>query len=144
MTEQPGIAVRRAAHVRDFPPENCGRVRGNVRRDAKVEPGVKRSLLNEWQDLLEPGVASVNVAASIGVSGRAYRTGGEGSQRQMVIVHGQRQLLQMVDALDAPRCFARGLDRGEQEGDKDPDDRDHHQKLNKSERTAGGASVAHD
>ena len=57
----------------------------------------------------------------------------------MVVVQGQADLLQVVDALRPPGRLAGGLDGGQQQRDQDRDDRDHHQQLD--QREAGPASV---
>jgi hypothetical protein len=46
-----------------------------------------------------------------------------------VVLNGERHLLQIIDALGAPRGFARRLNGGEQECHEDSDDRDHNEQL---------------
>jgi len=57
-------------------------------------------------------------------------------------VKGQTELLQIVAALRPPCRFARGLNRGQQQGDKDADDRDHHQQFDQSK--TGTLMIWHD
>jgi hypothetical protein len=52
----------------------------------------------------------------------------------VVVVTGQADLLEVVGAVDAVGGRADLLDGGEQHGDENADDGDHHQKLNESER----------
>ena len=51
----------------------------------------------------------------------------------MVVVHGQPELLQVVDALDPPRRLASRLNGRQQERDQDGDDRDDDQQLDERE-----------
>ena len=55
--------------------------------------------------------------------------------RAVVIVHRQSNLLQIVQALGPPRRFPRRLNGGQQQGDQDADDGDHHQQLDQREGT---------
>jgi len=48
-------------------------------------------------------------------------------------VGGQRDLLEVVGALDAGGGLAHLLDGGQQEADEDGDDGDHHQQLDQRE-----------
>jgi len=54
-------------------------------------------------------------------------------------VHGQPDLLQIVDALGTTGSLTRGLDRGQQQRDQDGNDCDDHEKFDQSE----GATTAH-
>ena len=58
-------------------------------------------------------------------------------RRGLIDVHvvgdGQRDLLEVVDALRAARGLARRLDGRQEERDQDGDDRDHDQKLDQCE-----------
>src|SRR5262249_10869040 len=51
----------------------------------------------------------------------------------VVVVRGQGDLLEVVQALGACGGRADLLDGGEQQADEDGDDRDHHQQLNQGE-----------
>jgi hypothetical protein len=51
----------------------------------------------------------------------------------VVIVHGQADLLQIVDALDAPRGFTRRLNGRQQKRDQNRNDGDDDQELDQSE-----------
>ena len=51
----------------------------------------------------------------------------------MVVVHGEAELLEVVDALDAPGGRAGGLHGGQQQGDQDGDDGDHDEQLDQRE-----------
>ena len=51
----------------------------------------------------------------------------------MVVVDGQADLLEVVDALRPPGRLAGRLHGGQQQGDQDRDDRDHHQELDERE-----------
>jgi hypothetical protein len=51
----------------------------------------------------------------------------------VVVVEGEADLLQVVDAPGPPRRLARRLDGGQQQGDQDGDDRDDHQQLDQRE-----------
>jgi hypothetical protein len=46
-----------------------------------------------------------------------------------VVVQGQGELLQMIDALAPPGGFSGGLHRGQQQRDQNPDNRDHDQQF---------------
>jgi hypothetical protein len=56
----------------------------------------------------------------------------------VVIVYGQGQLVEVVGALDAGRCLADLLDRGDQQADEDGDDGDDDQQFD--ERKPGPAT----
>ncbi len=58
----------------------------------------------------------------------------EGPQRRVVIVHRQRDLLDVVLALQVPRRLPRRLHRRQQQGNQSADDGDDHQKLDERER----------
>ena len=62
----------------------------------------------------------------------------------MVILRGQGQLLQVVDALGPAGGLARGLDGGQQEGDQDGDDGDDDQQLDQREAAARKARAGRD
>jgi hypothetical protein len=47
----------------------------------------------------------------------------------VVIVNGQRNLLQVIGALHAPRRLAGGLNSRQQQGDQNANDGNHHQQL---------------
>ena len=51
----------------------------------------------------------------------------------LVVVHGDPELLQVVDALGAAGGLAGRLHGGQQEADQDRDDRDHDQQLDQGE-----------
>ena len=51
----------------------------------------------------------------------------------VVVVQGDAELLQVVDALGATGGLAGRLDGGQEQGDQDGDDRDHHQQLDQRE-----------
>jgi hypothetical protein len=52
---------------------------------------------------------------------------GERSPRIVMVLDRNADLLQIVLTLRASRRFAGGLNRRQQKGDQDPDDRDHNQ-----------------
>ena len=54
----------------------------------------------------------------------------------MVAMTRQRNLLHLVGAATSTRRLASLLDRRQQQPDQNPDDGDHHQKFNQSERPA--------
>jgi hypothetical protein len=56
-------------------------------------------------------------------------------------VHRQADLLQVVDALGSPGRLARRLDRGQQQGDQDGDDRDHHQEFDQGKCSSSTGHV---
>ena len=62
-----------------------------------------------------------------------HRIDGEAPELVLVIVQGQADLLEVVDALDPPRRLAGRLDGRQQQGDQDRDDRDHHQQFDQRE-----------
>ncbi len=64
---------------------------------------------------------------------RRLAAGREGAVGTLVVVQGQADLLQVVDALRAAGRLRGRLDGGEQQGDQDGDDRDHHQQLDQGE-----------
>src|SRR5262249_16218412 len=57
----------------------------------------------------------------------------EAHVRVVIVVQGQRDLLEVVGALRASGGLAHLLDSGEQQADEDRDDRDHHQQLDQRE-----------
>ena len=59
---------------------------------------------------------------------------------RVVVVDGQAELLEVVDALRPPGRLARRLDGGQQQGDQDRDDRDHHQQLDQREGSSRATS----
>src|SRR5262249_32289550 len=68
--------------------------------------------------------------------GREDPGGREAAVDVVVVVVGDPELLQVVDALDPPGGLARGLDRGGQQSDEDGDDRDDDQQLEQRERSS--------
>ena len=56
--------------------------------------------------------------------------------RAFVVVQGQADLLEVVDALGTPGGFAGRLDGGQQQGDQDADDADDHEQFDQSEGTS--------
>ena len=61
------------------------------------------------------------------------------ADRRHVVVQGQADLLEVVDALDAPGRLARRLHGGQEQGDQHRDDRDDDQQLDQGE---GGTLAA--
>ena len=59
--------------------------------------------------------------------------GREAADGVVVVVHGQADLLQVVDALRPAGGLPRRLDRREQEGDQDRDDGDDDEQLDQRE-----------
>ena len=62
----------------------------------------------------------------------------------MVVVQGQADLLQVVDALGAAGGLARRLHGGQEQADQDGDDGDHHQQFDQRETGAaegGGIGI---
>ena len=57
-----------------------------------------------------------------------------------MIVKCHAQLLEVIEALGPPRCLSRGLDRWQQEGNQDSDDRNHHQQFHQC-KTAKGSLI---
>ena len=51
-------------------------------------------------------------------------------------MQGQADLLEVVGALSPSRGLASRLDRRQEQGDQDRDDRDHHQQLDQRKRSA--------
>ena len=60
-----------------------------------------------------------------------------------VVVHRQAELLEVVDALRPPRRLAGRLHGGQQQGDQDGDDRDHHQQLDQRETRTPRSDSTH-
>ena len=58
---------------------------------------------------------------------------GNGAVDVVVVVQGQAELLQVVDALAPPGGLAGGLHGGQQQGDQDGDDGDDDQQLDERE-----------
>jgi hypothetical protein len=56
----------------------------------------------------------------------------------MIVVAGKADLLEVVDALNAPRSLARRLDRRQQKSDENSDDGDHNQQLDQSKTAIAG------
>ena len=61
---------------------------------------------------------------------------GKDSARTFVVVQGEPELLQVVDALGTSRCLAGRLHGGEKERDENGDDGNHDQQLNQRECAA--------
>jgi len=59
----------------------------------------------------------------------------------MVIVHGQGDLLEVVDALGAPGGLARRLHCRQQQGDQHGDDRDDDQQLDQRETASASGPL---
>ena len=77
---------------------------------------------------------AITTNSSISVKAeRQVDAGGEALVGVVVHVGGQRDLLEVVGALDAGRGGADLLDGGQQEADEDGDDGDHHQQLDQRE-----------
>jgi len=55
-------------------------------------------------------------------------------------MRGESDLFEIVDALGAPRRFARGLDGGKQQRNQDSDNGDHDQQLHQSETGRAGTA----
>ena len=53
--------------------------------------------------------------------------------RRQVVVDAEPHLLEVVGALRTPGRLARRLDGGQEQGDQDGDDRNHHQQLDERE-----------
>jgi hypothetical protein len=83
------------------------------------------------------GILLFHVREQVHYRGDARRVGeadGSGADRHtlpsvMVILHGQPDLLEIVDALGAAGSFARRLHGREQQTNQHADDGDHYQKL---------------
>ena len=60
----------------------------------------------------------------------------------MVVVHGQADLLEVVDALGTPGGLAGRLHGGQQQRDQDGDDGDHHQQFDQRERATRTMRIA--
>ena len=52
---------------------------------------------------------------------------------RFIVMNRQAQLLHVVDALRPPRRLTSGLNGGEQQGNQNRDDRNHHQELDQRE-----------
>jgi hypothetical protein len=63
------------------------------------------------------------------------RTNGQRIVGRFIIGNPEPKLLEIVGALDSPGCLARGLHRGQKQGDQDRDNRDHDEKLNQCKTT---------
>ena len=61
----------------------------------------------------------------------------------MVIVHRQADLAEVIGALCPPRCLAGGLNRRQQQGHQDADDRDHDQQFDKRKAAAPPLFILH-
>jgi len=57
----------------------------------------------------------------------------------MVVLHGETQLLEVVDALGAPGGLTRRLDRRQEQGNQHCNYGDHHQQLDQCE----GSTMMH-
>ena len=58
---------------------------------------------------------------------------GENFLGRVVVVMGQREILQIVAALTSPTSLTGGLHGGKQQADQGGDDRDHHEQFDKRE-----------
>jgi hypothetical protein len=96
----------------------------DVRRQVNVEGIENHLLVKLWQEL---GIRAPAVAQSRDVridTSRRQDVGGRD-----VVVQGESDMLEVVDALGATRGLAGSLDRGQKQGDQDGNDRDHDQEL---------------
>ena len=59
----------------------------------------------------------------------------------LIIMACQRELLEVIGALHSPGGFAGCLDRRQQQGDQDGNDRDHDEKLDERETTRAGSTA---
>ncbi len=116
----------------------------------EAEPEIgNRVLLQIRERLIDPAPRLARTRADVGVSHPrgAPPPGGKSPVRGFVIQHADGDLPEIVFALGESGRFARGLNRGEQQGDQHADDGDHHQQLNQRE-AAGvryvGDSPAHE
>jgi len=63
------------------------------------------------------------------------RTSGEIAESALVIVHCQRDLLDIVPARHATSGFTSGLNSGQEKPNKNANDGDHHEQFNERETT---------
>jgi hypothetical protein len=69
--------------------------------------------------------------------------GGESPFRIVMELQSEPNLPKIVLALRATRRFARGLNRRQDQGDEDADDRNDDQQLDEGERSAAMGSIGH-
>ncbi len=69
------------------------------------------------------------------------RSRGEALVSLVIVVQAQADLLEIVDALDPSGGLAGALNRGQQQGDQDGDDRDHDEQLNQGEPAPGACDT---
>ena len=60
-----------------------------------------------------------------------------------IVCQRKSKLFQVVDTLDPLRGLAGRLDRGQQQGDQDRDDRDHNQQFDEGETSPYRGSYVH-
>src|SRR5262249_42642937 len=112
-------------------------------RQAEVERVAQGALLQVGEQLREQAPARPEVGGEGGAVARRQGPGGIGEDRDhppreaadgaLVIVEGQADLLEVVDAGGAPGRLAGGLDGRQQECDQHRDDGDHDQEFDQGE-----------
>jgi hypothetical protein len=88
------------------------------------------------KDRQGPGTAVTDGCVRIGAIPPVLRADRERIIGAVVVLNRQAELLEIVDALRPAGGLASGLDCGQQECDQDCNDGDHHQQLDKRERSA--------
>ena len=122
-----GEGVDRDFLDREVDPVGAASRTGRVDAVGEIDRVVERLLLHVGQEQDAPRPV---VPAEIAVPPR------QPADDVVVIVDGDADLLQVVDALRAPGGLARGLDGGQQQRDQNGDDRDHHQQFDQGETSA--------
>ncbi len=92
-------------------------------RPVEIERIVERLLLDEGQDRMVAGEVHVDLSDAT-VDGRREDPAGT-----LVVVHRQAELLQVVQTLCTSSGLSGRLDRRQEQGDQNSNDRDHDQEL---------------
>ena len=131
---RPVRRVGGAEITRDRRPDD-GRVLRGLDRQAEVHRVEQRSLFELGKDHRPPSPARGRVGCPVdepAPGGVAHRERPEGV---VIVVEGDPDLFQVVDALDARARLARRLHRRQQQGNQDRDDRDDHQEFDQRKAT---------
>ena len=106
---------------------------------------VQCRLLDEGQDIVDPAAGLTAVVAAVGIALPTPNPAARGQKAPRLFVGeaAERQLFQVVLALHLPRGLAGRLHRRQQQGNQDPDDRDHNQEFHqgKTARRRRGRTV---
>ena len=75
-----------------------------------------------------------------GLAPASVHTVGKAAASRVVVMHGQRKLLQVLSTMQSPCSLACRLDRRDQQGNQQTDESDDHQQLDQRESPLVGAA----